>query len=461
MKFLDRIAAVAGGRRGRKGWSEPPFWANDSLRLPLLSTSPLTPDRERVENSFEGYVQGAYKADGIVFACILARQQVFSQARFRWRRFDQGKPGDLFGSTDLGLLERPWPSGTTGELLARMESTASLAGNYYATTVDDANRVGAAATGPGRRVVHMRPDWVTIVVASPSDDPNDLRAKIAGFLYEPPGGRSKPVLLLPNEVCHYSPIPDPEARYRGMSWLTPILREIQADKAATEHKSKFFDNGATLNTVVRLDKDVTTEQFREFVQLFKETHEGADNAYRTLFLGGGADVTVVGTDLKQLDFKATQGAGETRVAAAAGIHPTIVGLSEGLQGSSLNAGNFGAARRLVADKTLRHLWSVAAASLQTLVSPPDDRAELWYDTGDIAFLREDERDAAAITKEQMLAIESGVRAGYEPDTVVKAVITGNLNLLVHTGLYSVQLIPPNQAQQQPALSAAGDDNAAA
>jgi hypothetical protein len=74
-------------------------------------------------------------------------------------------------------------------------------------------------------------------------------------------------------------------------------------------------------------------------------HAGVANAYKTLYLTAGADATVVGKDLQQLDFKVVQGAGETRIAAAAGIHPVIVGLSEGLAGSSLNAGNFAAARR--------------------------------------------------------------------------------------------------------------------
>ena len=41
------------------------------------------------------------------------------------------------------------------------------------------------------------------------------------------------------------------------------------------------------------------------------------NAYETLYLGGGADVKVVGNDFRQMDLKATQGAGETRIAAAA------------------------------------------------------------------------------------------------------------------------------------------------
>src|SRR5205823_12554188 len=50
--------------------------------------------------------------------------------------------------------------------------------------------------------------------------------------------------LLPDEVAHWAPIPDPENAGIGMSWLTPVIRELQADWAATEHKLRFFVNGA-------------------------------------------------------------------------------------------------------------------------------------------------------------------------------------------------------------------------
>ena len=44
-----------------------------------------------------------------------------------------------------------------------------------------------------------------------------------------------------------------------------MLRDIEADDAATRHKGKFFEQGATLSTVVTLDKDVTPAQYEEFV----------------------------------------------------------------------------------------------------------------------------------------------------------------------------------------------------
>ena len=63
-------------------------------------------------------------------------------------------------------------------------------------------------------------------------------------------------------------------------------------------------------------------------------HEGLWNAYKTLYLGGGADAKIIGSNMQQLDFKTVQGHGETRIAAAAGVPPIIVGLSEGLEAAT-------------------------------------------------------------------------------------------------------------------------------
>lgn len=461
MSVLDRIAAK---RRGRKGWSESPFWSYpDDYPLPFLPTWGLKPDVEQIENDFEGFISGALKSDGIVYACIGTRLSIFAQSRFQWIEYTNGLPGAPFGTPELSLLERPWPGGTTGELLARMEIDASIAGNSYWTIADDAGRIGRSATGPGRRMVRMRPDWVTLHIGSKSGDPYALDAKVIAIRYEPKprqlGDRkpAPPVLLLPNEVCHYSPIPDPEARFRGMSWLTPIIREIEADKAATKHKLKFFQNAATANLAVSLAKEITPEQFKMFVEEMDKQHKGVENAYKTLYTAGGADVTVIGADLKQLDFRSTQGAGETRIAAAAGVHPVIVALSEGMQGSSLNAGNFNAARRLSADKTFRYLWQVVAASLGNLLQAPSDRAELWADLRQVSFLQEDRKDQAEIQRTQAVAIRQLLDAGYDPDAAVRYIQQDDLSVLIgqHSGLYSVQLVPPGPGERASETDGAG------
>src|SRR5438034_6657363 len=44
---------------------------------------------------------------------------------------------------------------------------------------------------------------------------------------------------------------------RSSDLILPIIQEVLGDAAATTHKLKFFENGATPNIVVSLDKSIT------------------------------------------------------------------------------------------------------------------------------------------------------------------------------------------------------------
>jgi len=369
---------------------------------------------------------GLFATNAIIFACMAKRMKLFSEARPRYRRLTNGKPGDLWGDRSLDILDHPWPGGATGDLLARAILDVDLLGNFYAI-----RRAG---------VIHrLRPDWVQIVLSSA----DAIDARVIGYVYFPGGEHSgsDPEPLDRDEVAHFAPYPDPTARFRGMSWLTPIVREVMADSAATSHKLKFFQNAATPNMIVKRGNPLPTQTFKEWVAEMRASSEGTQNAYRTFYMSQGADATVVGKDFQQIEFRATQGAGEVRIIAASGLHPVIVGVSESLQGSSLNSGNFNAARRLTADTFLRPDWRNFFASMETLVPPPSG-SQLWYDDKDIPFLREDTKDAAEIQDIKSRSIRTLVDGGYTPETVVKAVMAEDMSLLKHSGLYSVQLQPP-------------------
>lgn len=447
MRFLDALLPVTGSKRdGSFDW-----WVNQAAewmlyqgnRYPLgLQTTYGHDPAEPIGNSFTGYVNAGLKGNGIVYALELKRLQVFSQARFQYQRMRNGRPGDLFGDRQLEILERPWQSGTTGDMLGRMLLDADFAGNSWWVRV-------------GGEMVRLRPDWVEIVLAErelPYGAGNEIvhvGYEQAGIMYYE-GGRpagKKPAVFLPGQYCHFAPMPDPDASFRGMSWLTPVIRELQADTQATRHKLKFFENAATPNLAVSLPKEIEPEQFAAFVDQMDRSHKSVENAYRTLYTAGGADVTVIGQNMQQLDFKVTQGAGETRLAAAAGVHPVIAGLSEGMQGSSLNAGNYTAAKRSFVDTTCRHLWQNAAGSLETLV-PPLAGTRLWYDARDIPFLQDDMKDRAEIQFRQAQTIRALTDAGYDAESVVTAVMSEDMSLLKHSGLFSVQLQPPGTQQPQ-------------
>jgi hypothetical protein len=432
----------------------PPPWMQPYIQNGMpdgWSTSYGKDPAEKIGNAFGDYAVHGLMGNAVIAAIERVRIAVFSEARFQFQQLRGGRPGDMFGSTDLEILERPWIGATTGDLLARMLLDADLAGNSFWVEFDG-------------ELVRLRPDWVEIIVTprwvtrfgelTTEEDPDRRQVgwiKLGYMFYE--GGQRpgvKPAAFLPDDVVHFAPNPDPLATFKGMSWLTPVIREIQADTQATKHKLKFFENAASPNLAVKMPATLTPAQFKEFVEMMDEQHKGADNAYKTLYTGGGADVTVIGANLQQMDFKITQGAGESRLAAAGGVHPAIVGLSEGLQGSSLNDGNFGAARRLVADATMRPLWRNAAGSFEVLVPPPN-ASRLWVDTRDVAFLREDAKDAAAIVEIQARTITALVQDGFTAESAKAAVLAQNMALLEHTGMVSVQLQMPG-AEPKPTTS---------
>lgn len=395
-----------------------------------MPTMTLGSKQEEPGASFMGYAQDAYNTNGIVFACNQARMRLFAEARFQFRQIRAGRPGDLFGTAELQILETPWPGGTTRDLLKRAIQDVDLAGNFYAARNGD-------------RIMRMRPDWVSIVLGSdmePDDPSIALDAEVIGYLFHP-GGYSAgydPIALLPEQVCHFAPIPDPLARFRGMTWLTSIIRELMADNAMTDHRLSFFENGATVNQAISYPEGMSADLFKTYVDLYKQGHDGAANAYKTLHLGGGATPVSVGANMQQIDFAVVQAAGEVRIAATAGVPPIVAGIQGGLDAATYS--NFAQARRAFADGTMRDLWADMAGSLATIVNIPGG-SDLWYDDRNISFLQEDEKDAAEIQKTQTSSINTLIIAGYEPDSVVEAVLSGDFSRLKHTGLFSVQLQP--------------------
>lgn len=339
MSLVDRVNRGVADLRGRDGTglslddlAETFMFGGNPY--PIMQTSMSMIGDEHIAAT----ANDAFKGNGPIYALIQARMQAFSQVRFQWTQFVGSQPGDLFGTPELSVLERPWPGGTTSDLLARMEIHASVAGCAFVTRPK-----------PNRLSV-LRPDRVTIILGSQTDADHAAEApdcEIAGFIHSTSSGDV--TAYLPHQVAYYAPIPDPDCRFLGMSWITPVIRELQSDQLMTEHKARFMTNAATPNMAIKFDPTISVEQVKRFKAILETEHRGAWNAYKTLYLGGGADPVVIGKDFRQLDFASTQGKGESRLAAAAGVPPSWVGFSEGLQGSSLNSGNFQAARRRFSD----------------------------------------------------------------------------------------------------------------
>ena len=93
---------------------------------------------------------------------------------------------------------------------------------------------------------------------------------------------------------------------------------------------------------------------------------------------------------------------------------------------------------------MRPLWRNLCGSLSQIIRVPSD-AELWYDDRDIKALQEDQQDAATIFNTQAQAYRTLVDGGVDPDSASAAVAAGDITLVKHSGLLSVQLQEPGKA----------------
>jgi HK97 family phage portal protein len=389
-------------------------------------TQPLLP-------TFEAYARQAFGGNAVVFGLMLVRAMLFSEARFAYQNKTSGQ---LFTSSDLGKLEEPWPGGTTGELLVRMIQDADLAGNAFVR--DD-----------GDRMVRLRPDWVS-VVANTFGQPDKTFWDVVGYTYRPFGLGDGMEFYPADEIIHWRPVPDPLSPYLGISWLTPVVQEINADIAMTTYKRRFLDNDATPNALIKFQKTLTEDARRRLRDEWHARYGGVEGLH-TAVLDSGADFQVIGKDFSAMDFSNVLAAGENRIAVAAGVPGIVAGLKEGLQAATYS--NYEQAMRRFADLTMRPLWRSVCGVLESHVAAKGG-ARLWFDASGIAALSAGEQEQAQTMQVQSAAAYAFITAGYDADSVTEALTAGDLSKLKHTGAVPTALYPA--IEQVDAQAAAND-----
>lgn len=383
---------------------------------------------------------------GPAYAVLDRRASVMGEVRLVFQRLEKGKPTGLWSDDRLRIVERPWPGGTLRMLVAAMEADVAAYGNSYWVR-------------QGSELVRLDPDRVTIVTEDVTLDEQVIGNRLAGYAVQMTPG-APGVIYEPGQVAHYRPSPSVNLPWRGESWLAAVAPDASSDVEMTLYKHAYLRNGAMPSVAILYEPTLDPAMVEDYVSAFSDKFVGHMNAGKVMHFLGGRDIKTVGATLDQLAFKAVQGAGETRIAAAAGVPAVVAGFSEGMQGSSLNAGNYVATRRLFADAKVRPLLGSLCDALSAVVNVPSGN-RLWFDDSGVSFFQEDVRDEAEIRQQHAATIRTLIEAGYDPDAAVAAVTTGNFAALSgkHSGLTSVQLQPPQDGDTPDPDDEEGADDA--
>jgi phage portal protein BeeE len=409
VRLIDRLIHRAG------------YWEGQASGAAVLTTSYGSPDREPVLPQLAAWTQAANSSSSIVFAAILVRMALFSEATFQYQAKDDKH---LFGNQSLAKLEEPFgPGSTTGQLLSRAEQDVSLAGNSY--TWD----------APGEdRLVRLRPDWTTIVTELVQVPGGGQYRRVVGYWVEPPRnvlGQGKGQLYPAAEVIHWAPIPDPAADFRGMSWLTPVYRDVAGDDGLTQYKIRYLENSASPNLLIKYAQKLQPGTVDSIRERMNARHGGVANAYKTLVLDQGADATVIGNSLSQMDFSGVSAVGVERILAAGNVPGVLVGL-EPLRGAGRG---FHESMQKFANLFARPQWRSFCGAFTPVMDVPSGN-RLWFDVSDIAALQDDETTRAQAALVRAQALLATFQAGYDKQSAVAFVDSGDVTQL------KVAAVPP-------------------
>jgi phage portal protein BeeE len=391
------------------------YWEGIASGAAVLTTTYGSPDRESVLPQLSSWARKVHGSNSVVFSAMVARISLFAEATFQFQAKDDKH---LFGNTNLAILEEPFGPGTTsGDLLARMQLDRSLAGNAFIWEP------------PGEDfLVRLRPDWTTIISELVQFPGGGQYRRRLGYWVEPPAamvgeghGQFYPV----DEVSHWAPQPDPDADFRGMSWLTPAYRDITGDDGLTTYKIKYLENSASPNMLIRYVQKLAPGTIDSIRERVTSRYGGASNAFKTLVLDQGADATIIGNSLQQMNFDATTASGEERILAAANVPGVVVGL-EPLRGAGRG---YQESMQKFANIFARPEWRSVCGALSKIANTPGGN-RLWFDTSDIAALQDGEMEKGQTTLVKSQSVLALSQAGkYTADSIVTAVDAGDISLL--------------------------------
>src|SRR5215469_11891322 len=261
MRLVDRFSFRQAG-----------YWEGMASGASVLMTVSTDANREAAIKDVLSAAQQSYSTDGPVFACVLLRMMLMAEASFKLRsKVDK----HLFGNPSLSLLETPWPNGTSGELIARMVQDVDLAGNSYWWKAEP------------DLLWRIPPSEMVIVSQQTTDNHGRKYRQVVGYEWDPappPPGTMQtepPQHFDVDEIVHWSPIPDPAANFRGMSWMTPVLRDSYAASALTSYKTRYLDHGHPV-AAIKYAAKLRPETVDSISERIKTKYGGVGNAWTPL-----------------------------------------------------------------------------------------------------------------------------------------------------------------------------------
>lgn len=183
---------------------------------------------------------------------------------------------EIFTHPLLDLLDRPNNEEVKADALYIIQSHKKLAGDAFWVKIRTGKQVTALR--------HLPPDKIELNLRSPTpDDPTAIES----YHYQDViNGNKIDVTYRPEDIIHFKK-PNPNNPFRGLGVVEALADTIDVDNLTNLTTRNFFQKGAISNFVLSTDQKLTGDQLKRLRAELRQDYAGADNAYKTMILGGG------------------------------------------------------------------------------------------------------------------------------------------------------------------------------
>lgn len=129
------------------------------------------------------------------------------------------------------------------------------------------------------------PPWKLTPVESGIVNTPAAKQFLLGWIYTNDEGEQIP--LTKDQIIQIKQ-PNPGDPYRGIGPVQAALTMLDSSRYSAEWNKNFFINGASPDGVIQIEEAFSDDEFREFTERWRETHQGVNNAHRVAVLENGA-----------------------------------------------------------------------------------------------------------------------------------------------------------------------------
>lgn len=391
---------------------------------------PIEPDRRYANAADQGYRQNE-----LVFACI--QEYITSASEAILVVGNKDADGVLVSTNQqraLSLASEPNPSMDTVAFLEAMHMQLLIGGNVYLFTP-------RSAIGTISGMYWLRPDRIRII-------PDQMNGTAKAYKYTL-GSKD---YIIPSEYIAHHKTTDPMNDWYGLGNLQVLAKMVNLDTNATDFGRSVFENKGVPAGFLKVARRLNTQD--EADQIRRNWHArfaGKANWQRIGVLDEDASYQELAPKMGEMGMPDLRSITETRICAAFGVPPIIVGAKAGLDSATYS--NYAQAKESFWEETLLPAYKRAAAFFtRALRDTPDFRGmEFGFDFSEVRALADDQMQMAEIVKLKADTAGILIRAGYEANSVTEA-----LRLpegLTHTGLVPVNVQGENIAEGTNMLNA--------